>query len=82
MPDCVGCKFVLWKTHGKLDQSASYSLVKNTLENICVGMPDVFYDVCDVMYDQEDNILQDYMNNVDFQHICEFIGVCWLGLVL
>ena len=37
---------------------------------------------CDMMYDQEDDMVQDYLNNIDFEKMCEYLGVCWLGLCL
>jgi len=80
--NCVGCKFVWKKIHAGLDQSAGYDTVKNAFERVCMNMPDVFYDVCDMMYDQEDDMVQDYLNNVDFEKMCTYVGVCWMGLCL
>eukprot|EP00939_MAST-03C_sp_MAST-3C-sp1_P000803 g803.t1 len=71
--NCVGCKFVWKKIHAGLDQSAGYDTVKNAFERVCMNMPDVFYDVCDMMYDQEDDMVQDYLNNVDFEKMCTYL---------
>jgi len=78
--NCVGCKFVWKKIHAGLDQSAGYDTVKNSFERVCMNMPDVFYDVCDTMYDQESELVQDYLQNMDFTTICENAGLCWAGL--
>lgn len=80
--NCVGCKYVWYKVHGGLDQSAGYDKVKNAFERVCMNMPDVFYDVCDIMYDQEDYMVQDYLKNVEFKEMCTYAGVCWMGLTL
>ena len=80
--DCCGCRFVWRKAHSGLDQSAGYDKVKNAFERTCMNMPDVFYDVCDIMYDQEDEMVQDYLKNVSFKDMCMYAGVCWMGLTL
>ena len=41
-----------------------------------------FYLQCDIMYDQEDEMVQDYLNNIDFENMCTYAGVCWMGLCL
>lgn len=34
------------------------------------------------MYSQEDNMIRDYLNNVSFEDMCRYLGVCWTGLVV
>mmetsp|Transcript_5872 Transcript_5872/g.18703 ORF Transcript_5872/g.18703 Transcript_5872/m.18703 type:complete len:144 (-) Transcript_5872:101-532(-) len=74
---CVGCRFVWTKIHAGLDQSAGYTDVKARFEEVCASMPDVFFDVCDRMAAQQDQMIQDYLNGEEFKKMCTYAGICW-----
>ena len=74
--NCVGCKFIWSKVNALLDQSSGYEAVKDAFERTCANMPDVFYDVCDTMFDREDEMIQMYLNNMEFKAMCDKIQVC------
>ena len=59
---CVGCRFVWAKTNAILDESAGYEAVKDAFERTCAHMPDVFYDSCDKMFENEDRLIQEYLD--------------------
>lgn len=59
---CIGCRFVWAKTNAILDESAGYEAVKDAFERTCAHMPEVFYDSCDKMFENEDRLIQEYLN--------------------
>ena len=73
---CVGCVFVWEKANGELDQSAGYEAVKDAFERTCAAMTPVFYDACDSMFENEDQMIQDYLNNKPYTKMCQNIGIC------
>lgn len=74
--NCVGCQFIWSKVNALLDQSSGYEAVKDAFERTCANMPDVFYDVCDVMFDREDEMIQLYLNNMQFKAMCDKMQIC------
>jgi hypothetical protein len=74
--NCVGCQFVWAKVNALLDQSSGYEAVKDAFERTCANMPNVFYDVCDVMFDREDELIQMYLNNMKFKMMCDKTQIC------
>ena len=58
---CIGCRFVWAKTNAILDESAGYEAVKDAFERTCAHMPEVFYDSCDKMFENEDRLIQEYL---------------------
>ena len=74
--NCVGCRFIWSKVNALLDQSSGYEAVKDAFERTCANMPDVFYDVCDVMFDREDEMIQMYLNNMEFKAMCDKMQIC------
>ena len=74
--NCVGCKFIWSKVNALLDQSSGYEAVKDAFERTCANMPDVFYDVCDMMFDREDEMIQMYLNNMEFKAMCDKMQIC------
>ena len=74
--NCVGCQFVWSKVNALLDQSSGYEAVKDAFERTCANMPNVFYDVCDTMFDREDEMIQMYLNNMEFKMMCDKTQVC------
>ena len=73
---CEGCKFVWSKANSLLDESAGYETVKDAFERVCANMPQVFYDACDVMFENEDRMIQDYLAGASFPIMCERSGLC------
>ena len=73
---CVGCVFVWEKANGELDQSAGYEAVKDAFERTCAGTTPVFYDACDSMFENEDQMIQDYLANAKFTGMCQNVGLC------
>jgi hypothetical protein len=73
---CVGCVFVWEKTNSELDQSAGYEAVKDAFERTCAAMTPVFYDACDSMFENEDQLIQDYLANQAYTDMCENVGIC------
>ena len=74
--NCVGCQFVWSKVNALLDQSSGYEAVKDAFERTCANMPNVFYDVCDTMFDREDEMITMYLNNMQFKQICDKTMIC------
>ena len=74
--NCVGCRFIWSKVNALLDQSSGYEAVKDAFERTCANMPDVFYDVCDLMFDREDEMIQMYLNNMQFKAMCDKMQIC------
>ena len=74
--NCIGCKFIWSKVNTLLDQSSGYEAVKDAFERTCANMPDVFYDVCDTMFDREDEMIQLYLNNMEFKAMCDKMQIC------
>ena len=74
--NCVGCQFIWSKVNALLDQSSGYEAVKDAFERACANMPNVFYDVCDVMFDREDEMIQMYLDNKDFKMMCDKTQIC------
>ena len=74
--NCVGCQFIWSKVNALLDQSSGYEGVKDAFERTCANMPDVFYDVCDIMFDREDEMVQMYLNNMQFKRMCDKTQIC------
>ena len=73
---CVGCVFIWEKANGELDQSAGYEAVKDAFERTCAGTTPVFYDACDSMFENEDQMIQDYLANAKFTSMCKNVGLC------
>eukprot|EP00943_MAST-04B_sp_MAST-4B-sp1_P009489 g9489.t1 len=73
---CVGCVFVWEKANSELDQSAGYEAVKDAFERTCAAMTPVFYDVCDSMFENEDQMIQDYLANQGYTDMCVNVGIC------
>ena len=73
---CAGCKFVWEKTHSLLDESAGYEAAKDAFERTCANVPDVFFDACDSMFDQEDAFIQDYLSGTGFSGMCSAAKLC------
>lgn len=74
--NCVGCQFIWSKVNALLDQSSGYEAVKDAFERTCANMPNVFYDVCDTMFDREDELIQMYLNNMKFKQMCDKTQIC------
>jgi hypothetical protein len=74
--NCVGCQFIWSKVNALLDQSSGYEAVKDAFERTCANMPNVFYDVCDTMFDREDEMIQMYLNNMEFKMMCDKTQIC------
>ena len=51
-------------------------LLKNAFERTCAAMTPVFYDACDSMFENEDQMIQDYLNNKPYTKMCQNIGIC------
>ena len=73
---CEGCKYVWSKANSLLDESAGYENVKDAFERVCANMPHVFYDACDVMFENEDRMIQDYLDGATFQAMCTRATLC------
>jgi hypothetical protein len=73
---CEGCKYVWSKANSLLDESAGYENVKDAFERVCANMPRVFYDACDVMFENEDRMIQDYLDGATFQAMCTRATLC------
>ena len=73
---CVGCVFIWEKANGELDQSAGYEAVKDAFERTCAGTTPVFYDACDSMFENEDQMIQDYLANAKYTRMCKNVGLC------
>ena len=78
---CVGCRFVWAKTNAILDESAGYEAVKDAFERTCAHMPEVFYDSCDKMFENEDRLIQEYLEGESFNAMCEAVLLCAPGMI-
>eukprot|EP00753_Platysulcus_tardus_P005518 PLAT13424.1.p2 GENE.PLAT13424.1~~PLAT13424.1.p2 ORF type:complete len:159 (-),score=41.42 PLAT13424.1:94-537(-) len=78
---CVGCKFVWYKVDSMTDATSGYEEVRAAFEKSCQYMPEVFYDACDDMFDQLDEMVTDFLNDVGMDDMCINAGLCWMGLL-
>lgn len=73
---CVGCVYIWHATNNQLDQSAGFEAVKDAFERTCASMPSVFFDPCDTMFENEEQMINEYLDNREFEEMCSNIGMC------
>ena len=59
-----------------LDQSAGAEDVRNAIERACADTTDIFYDVCDEMFANEDVMVETYLKGDPIIDICKVVTIC------
>ena len=77
---CVGCFYVWTSANSHLDESAGYEAVKDAFERACASVTSVFFDVCDSMFENEETMINDDLQNAPIIKMCYNAGVCQEGL--